>query len=132
MLILSSSSPAAVASPAYLFPRAPRIDGIMNSDGMDQDDFNSTDIEYEPATDAFAYAGAQSVEQMLQHAVEDRLESKKRSKQLTFVHGSKMTQYINRLWYNRFTSFRAMVLKVDDTTPRRQSKSSGSSVPLFR
>ncbi|KAK9234527.1 hypothetical protein V1525DRAFT_412862 [Lipomyces kononenkoae] len=84
---------------------------------MDQDDdFNSSDIEYGPATKVFAYAGAQSVEQMLQHAVEDRLESKQRAKQLTYVHGSKWTQYINHLWYNRFTGFRATVLKVDDTT----------------
>jgi hypothetical protein len=66
---------------------------------MDQDDFNSSDIEYESTTNAFAFAGAQSMEQMLQHAVEDRLESKKRSKQLMFVRGSKKTQYINHLWY---------------------------------
>ena len=73
----------------------------QKTDDMDQDDFNSSDIEYESTTNAFAYAGAVSMAEMLQHAVEDRLESKKRAKQLTFVRGSKKTQYINHLWYVR-------------------------------
>jgi hypothetical protein len=66
---------------------------------MDQDEVNSSDIEPELVINEFAHAGAQSLKRMLQHAVEDRLESKKRSKQLQFVHGSKKTQYINHLWY---------------------------------
>jgi hypothetical protein len=71
-------------------------------DDMDHpDDFNLSDIEYESLTNEFAYAGARSMAEMLQHTVEGRLESKKRSKQLTFVCGSKKTQYINHLWYVR-------------------------------
>jgi hypothetical protein len=31
---------------------------------MDQDDFNSSDIEYESPTNAFAYAGALSTAEM--------------------------------------------------------------------
>ncbi|KAK9361349.1 hypothetical protein V1504DRAFT_475196 [Lipomyces starkeyi] len=80
------------------------------------EDFDSSDVEYEPATNPFPNAGARSLEQILQHAVVDRLESKKRLKQLNFVQGSKGTQYANHLWYTRFTGFCSMVLKVDDTT----------------
>ncbi len=34
-----------------------------------------------------------------QRAVDARLESKKRSKQLIFTYGSRKTQYLNHLWY---------------------------------
>jgi hypothetical protein len=66
---------------------------------MDQADFSSSDIEFEPTDAPFASAGAQSVKQMLEYAVEDRLTSKKRSEQLKFVRGSKKTQYMNHFWY---------------------------------
>jgi hypothetical protein len=67
---------------------------------MDPDEINSSDIEFEPPPfDEFAYAGAESTELMLERAVELRLTSKKRFKQLKFVHGSKKTQYINHMWY---------------------------------
>lgn len=68
---------------------------------MDQDEFNSSDIEFEPAPNEFDYAGARSIEDMLAHAVVDRLESKKASKQLLFVKCSKKTTYSNHLWYVR-------------------------------
>jgi hypothetical protein len=69
------------------------------------DDLNSSDIEFEaPPVHTFAKAGARSIEEMLQHAVEDRLASKKRSKQLTFIRGSKKMQYRNHLWYVLYKS----------------------------
>jgi hypothetical protein len=43
---------------------------------------NSSDIEYKPTANEFAGAGAQSVELMLERAIENRLESKKATKQL--------------------------------------------------
>ncbi|KAH7412525.1 hypothetical protein BKA64DRAFT_770267 [Cadophora sp. MPI-SDFR-AT-0126] len=86
---------------------------------MDDDDINSSDIEVELPVDPFASAGTRSIQEMLEFSVVDRLESKKRSKQLRFSHGSKKTQYINHLWYNRFQGFRSGVLRVDiDTSPK--------------
>jgi hypothetical protein len=63
---------------------------------MDQDEVNSSGIELEPG---FAHAGARSLELMLQHAAEDRIEPKKRPKWLQFVHGTKKTHNMNHLWY---------------------------------
>jgi len=82
------------------------------------DDLNSSDVEVEEAVKPFASAGAQSIADLLdvsalkfsdsevgpsaksrQRAVEDRLESKKRSKQLGFTYGCRKTQYLNHLWY---------------------------------
>ena len=51
---------------------------------MDADDFNSSDIEFEDAPlNAFAHAGKASIGQIIDHAFEDRLASKKASKLLT-------------------------------------------------
>jgi len=80
-------------------PPPQSIPGHNNTRTMDHDDVNSSDIEYEPTANEFAGAGAQSVELMLERAVENRLESKKAAKQLQFVQNSKKTMYINYLWY---------------------------------
>ena len=83
---------------------------MAENDGIE--DFNSSDIEFEPAPrNPFAEAGKASIEAIISNAVEDRLTSKKTSKQLTNVHGCKKTQYIDTLWYQRFTTFRQHTLK---------------------
>ena len=82
------------------------------------DDLNSSDVEVEEVVRPFASAGAQSIADLLdvstlwssdpeaepsanpqQRAVDSRLESKKRSKQLGFTYGCRKTQYLNHLWY---------------------------------
>lgn len=81
-----------------------------------EEDVNSSDFEFEetPATNSnlFAQAGKASIEAIINNAVQDRYNSKKISKQLTFVKGSKKTQYINNLWYRRMQAFREHTLKV--------------------
>ena len=94
---------------------------------MDQDEINSSDIEPEAVINEFANAGAQSLELMLEHAVEDRLESKKRSKQLQFVRGSKKTQYINHLWYVK-TSTPSIVEVSASSPPANSPKAAADSL----
>jgi len=75
--------------------------------------FNSSDIEFdEPPPNPFSGVGKASIDAIIAHAVEDRIESKKISKQLTFVKGRPGTQYRNMLWYQRFQSFREHSLRV--------------------
>ena len=81
----------------------------MDEDGV----FNSSDIEFdEPPPNPFSGAGKASIDAIIAHAFEDRIESKKISKQLTFVKGRPGTQYRNTLWYQRFQSFREHSLRV--------------------
>jgi hypothetical protein len=54
---------------------------------------------------------------MLDHALDDRIASKRQLKQLAFVKGSPATQYIHALWWNRFTEFEQNTLKKGYETP---------------
>ena len=75
------------------------------------DDFQSSDIEFDPLPpNPFREAGKASIKKMLDHALEDRIASKKLVKQLTFGKGSPSTQYIHALWWNRFNEFRQNTL----------------------
>jgi hypothetical protein len=75
-------------------------------------DFHSSDVEFDPAPrNPFNEAGRASIVKMLDHALEDRLASKKKAKQLGFVKGTPSTQYIHALWWNRFSEFRKNTLK---------------------
>ena len=65
---------------------------------MDEDDFNSSDLEVDQVPDRFEDAGAKSIESMLEDAFKSRVETNKDSKKLTFVRGSVKTQYMNALW----------------------------------
>ena len=83
---------------------------------MDQENMNSSHFELDDAptatTNPFAQAGKASIEAIIHNAVEDRYNSKKISKQLTFVKGSKKKQYLCNLWYNRLQAFEEHTLKV--------------------
>jgi hypothetical protein len=79
---------------------------------MDANDFNSSDVEFEDAPlNQFAHAGRASIGQIIDHAFEDRLASKKASKLLTNSKVSQKTQYMNTLWYQRFIAVRKHSLK---------------------
>jgi len=80
----------------------------MDHDG---DDFNSSDLEFEARPDPYANAGMRSIQAIIDHAAEDRIESKKFSKTLTHAQGSPKTEYMTALWMNRFMAFRLHTLK---------------------
>ncbi|KAK3718658.1 hypothetical protein LTR37_004875 [Vermiconidia calcicola] len=82
------------------------------------DDFNSSDIEFEPAAPKLnANAGKASIQRIIEDAASDRLTSKKRVKQLTFGHGAQFTRYKQSLWVKRFEAFREHALKQDLDRP---------------
>lgn len=69
-------------------------------------DFNSSDVDLGPAPERpYQSAGKSSLERMLDNAFEDRIESKRVTKNLTFSRGAPGTQYAHSLWYNRFSTF---------------------------
>jgi hypothetical protein len=76
-----------------------------------EEDYDSFDLEFDTPSNPFFAAGLRSIEAIVEHAAEDRVTSKKLTKELGFVEASKKTQYISQLWYNRFMAFRANVLK---------------------
>lgn len=79
---------------------------------MDEETFNSSDIEFRPAlANPFFNAGKASIQAIIQHATEYRVASKKFTKQLQFTKGRPGTQYRNALWYRRFAVFREHCLK---------------------
>lgn len=77
---------------------------------MDED-YDSSDLEFNPPQNPFASAGLESIENIINHAAEDRVSSKKTTKELIFVEASKKTEYLTYLWYNRFIAFRANSIK---------------------
>jgi hypothetical protein len=77
----------------------------------DADDFNSSDMEFEARPNPFFAAGMSSIQAIMDHALEDRIQSKKMSKTLTYAEGSPKTEYITALWMNRFMAFRLYTLK---------------------
>lgn len=80
---------------------------------IEEDDaFNSSDLEFEPAPrNPFYKAGLSSIQAIVESAAEDRISSKKMSKQLAFVEASKKTKYMSNLWHNRFMAFYTTTLK---------------------
>jgi hypothetical protein len=80
---------------------------------MEDNDFNSSDIEFEDAPKPFSYAGNASIREIIDHAFEDRIASKKASKQLTNVKINKKTEYKSVLWYQRFETIREYSLKTE-------------------
>ncbi|CAO2652010.1 Nn.00g002930.m01.CDS01 [Neocucurbitaria sp. VM-36] len=81
--------------------------------------FNSSDIECDPAPpDPFSLAGAHSVNAILKHATEFRIESKKAVKQLQSVSGAPVTRMQRARWGNAWNAFYTVALKKsDDSIP---------------
>ena len=65
---------------------------------MDADHFNSSDIEFEDASlNKFAHAGKASIGEIIDHAFENRVASKKVSIVLVNSRVNQKTQYMNTL-----------------------------------
>jgi len=79
---------------------------------MDED-FNSSDLEFEPADDSLARLGARSIAAIIDDAFADRVKSKRMSKQLQFTKGAPGTVQTNATWMNRFVSFQIHTLSVE-------------------
>lgn len=78
------------------------------------DDLNSSDIEFEEAAPGrFAHAGQQGIEQFINNAMSDRIESKKASKQLQLGFNAPGSDYLVSLWSNRFKVFREVTLRLE-------------------
>lgn len=77
---------------------------------MDEE-YDSSDLEFEPPQNPFASAGLESIEAIINNAAEDRVNSKKTTKELAFVEASKKTEYLSYLWYNRLIAFRVNSIK---------------------
>ena len=72
---------------------------------------NSSDVEFSPQrASRFGNAGQTSIQHMIEHAMSDRLSSKKVVRQLEFTKGRPHTQYQNSLWMRRLQSFRSETL----------------------
>ena len=68
---------------------------------------NSSDVEMSPQrASRFGNTGQTSIEHMIEHAMSDRLSSKKVIRQLEFTKGRPQLQYQNLLWMRRLQSFR--------------------------
>lgn len=79
---------------------------------MDDDDFNSSDIEM-PSTqpNKWGHLGQGIIEKMLAEAMENRIESKMKSKTLANVKGAPGVVAGRARWMNQFKRFMADVLK---------------------
>ncbi|KAL8675342.1 MAG: hypothetical protein Q9168_000299 [Polycauliona sp. 1 TL-2023] len=65
----------------------------------------------------YANLGAQSIDRLVDNAVEDRSASKHVDKLQHFSHGAPGTQNEQNLWINRFENFRTVTLGQDLKTP---------------
>lgn len=79
--------------------------------GSIEDDFDSSDIEFEARPTKFPNLGQKSIRAIVDQAVEDRITSKRVSKTLTHAEASPKTEYRTQLWSNRFMAFREHTLK---------------------
>jgi hypothetical protein len=78
---------------------------------MAEEDFNSSDLEFEALSNPFFSAGLASVQAIIDNAAEDRIRSKKLTKTLRLSEASPKTEYMTTLWHNRFMAFRSHSLK---------------------
>ena len=74
-------------------------------------DFNSSDIEFEPApTKGYSNLGNRSIKDIIAHAAEDRISSKKSLKALQFGSGAPGTILTAYRWVERLNAFRQSTL----------------------
>ena len=91
---------------------------------MDEDDFNSSDIELPPApANPHAHRGIQSIEAMIASAFQDRRDSKIQSKTLQLDHGAPGTVVARTTWANRFDAFRVHTLRKRSVSRHRVTRS---------
>jgi hypothetical protein len=76
------------------------------------DDFNSSDIEFEPVlVKGKQKRGQRSIQEIIEHADEDRISSKKAIKSLEFGRGAPGTIDMAQHWVQRFNAFRQSTLR---------------------
>ncbi|RDL39906.1 uncharacterized protein BP5553_04246 [Venustampulla echinocandica] len=76
------------------------------------DDLNSSDIEFEPVVvKGRRKRGQQSIQEIIEHADEDRISSKKAIKSLEFGRGAPRTIENAQRWMQRFNAFRQNTLR---------------------
>ncbi|KAL8930231.1 MAG: hypothetical protein Q9208_000848 [Pyrenodesmia sp. 3 TL-2023] len=86
------------------------------------DDFNSSDLELGDVDEAvpanrWANTGKASVDKILDSKLEDRVQTKKSSKQLGYANVNLKSEANVCLWINRVQSFREHTLGQDPKTP---------------
>ena len=75
---------------------------------------NSSDVEMSSKqASRFGNAGQTSIGHIIEHAMSDRLSSKKVIRELEFTKGSPQIQYMNALWMRRLQSFRSETLNAN-------------------
>jgi hypothetical protein len=84
---------------------------VEQEEGMAEEDFNSSDLEFEAPSNPFFSAGLASVQAIIDNAAEDRIRSKKVTKTLGLSEASPKTEYLTALWHNRFVTFRSHSLR---------------------
>jgi len=79
---------------------------------LGDDNFNSSDIEFEPTlVKGQKKRGQRSIQEIIEHAAEDRISSKKAIKSLEFGRGAPGTVQTAQLWVQRFNAFRQSTLR---------------------
>ncbi|KAK2768280.1 hypothetical protein FQN54_000133 [Arachnomyces sp. PD_36] len=84
---------------------------------IENSEFNSSDIEYEPEPRSIKRYGAQSIQEIIDNAAFDRLSSKRAVKTPEFGCGAPNTQYQQSLWTVRFNAFREHTLRLQLSNP---------------
>ena len=81
-------------------------------------DFNSSDIEFEPApSKGHSNLGKQSIKETIAHAAEDWISSKKSIKTLQFGFGAPGTIHTAHRWVERLNAFRQSTLRQNIDLP---------------
>jgi hypothetical protein len=83
------------------------------------DDFNSSDIEFEPPANnkGAKKRGEASIAAIIANAASDRISSKKTVRTLEFGHGAPQTMKNQQIWVRRFNTFREVTLRKDIHIP---------------
>lgn len=78
---------------------------------MEDDPINSSDQEFEARPNPFTNVGSRVIEDLLDNTFEDRMESKKFSKQLNRNDGAPGTRRLRNRWEVYFLSFYSQTLQ---------------------
>ena len=68
----------------------------------ENDEFNSSEIEFEEPTSRFATAGRKTISAIVEHQLQDRKSSKIASKTLNFTTAAPGTQANHQIWLNKW------------------------------
>ncbi|PVH99893.1 hypothetical protein DM02DRAFT_413875 [Periconia macrospinosa] len=86
-------------------------------DDLNDDDYDSSDIEVPPTNTTPKVFGKASIDRIIDNAKEDRRSSKIAFKTLALTHNSPGAEYASSLWVSRFQAFREHTLRQPTTQP---------------